>query len=429
MTEPISQAASAPAKLSQSEVVVAEWRQAWRPGLAALIEGSISYSLYPSISSLFVEPLEHQFGWTRGDIALVHSFGLIVAFAAPLIGWLTDRFGVRHILTLGLILFAGCYGLLALMRGSLAYYYIVYFFFSMVGFAASGVTFTRVLTGAFNHSRGTALAIARSGVALAGAVMPFILFPTIEHFGVAGGYLLLAGLQLFVALPLVRLWVPTRAEEVRGQGAIEPMQTWQYLLGVPKVRVLVFASMFNFAPVAALLSQMKPLAVSKGLDATLAVGAVSAIGIAAAAGALLSGILVDRFWAPAVAFTLNVLPAIGCLLLFSDQVPPSLFYGAVLLIGLGLGAEIDIVAFMIARYFGLGSYATIYGLSTLGIGLITAFGTPLIGWAYDAFGNYDAALVVSSVSFCVAALFYLAMGRYPLSITDKRRQERIRADP
>jgi predicted MFS family arabinose efflux permease len=174
----------------------------------------------------------------------------------------------------------------------------------------------------------------------------------------------------------------------------------------------------NYVPVVSLLSQMKPLAVSKGLDAATAVGAVSAMGLAAAAGALLSGVLVDRFWAPAVAFVLNALPAIVCLVLLQGQVPPAVFLGAVVLVGLGQGAEIDIVAFMIARYFGLRSYATIYGLSTLGIALGVACGATLIGRAYDAFGNYDIALMAASASFAIASVLYLAMGRYPPEAPD-----------
>lgn len=76
---------------------------------------------------------------------------------------------------------------------------------------------------------------------------------------------------------------------------------------------------------------------------------------------------------------LNALPAVGCLFLLNDSVPAAVFYGAILLIGLGQGAEIDIVAFMIARYFGLRSYGTIYGLSTLGIALGVALGASAIG--------------------------------------------------
>ena len=400
--------------LSQFRLIASEWRHAWRPGVAALLAGSLGYSLYAAVSSLFVEPLQQQFGWSRGDIAMVHSFGLVIAFIAPLIGRMTDRHGVRPILSAGLLLTAIGYGLLASMAGSLGYYYGAHFFFSLVGMATTGITVTRILSGAFEATRGTALAIARSGLAVGGALMPMALFPTIMRFGTAGGYLLLAAFILLVALPLVWFWVPSRAVEAKAGRAAQPgADSARMLLANGKVRILIAASVLNYVPVVALLSQMKPLAVDKGLDAVAAVGAVSVMGAAAAGGALLSGLLVDRFWAPAVAFVLNIAPAIGCLLLLQHDVPPALFYSAVLMIGLGQGAEIDIVAFMIARYFGLRSYATIYSLSTLGIALGVALGASLIGRAYDHFGNYDAALVAASGSFFVAALFYLAMGRYP----------------
>lgn len=405
---------------SHTGLVLAEWRKAWRPGVAALVAGSFGYSLFSAVSSLFVEPLQAQFGWSRGDIAFVHSFGLITAFAAPVVGRLTDRKGVRPVLLLGLLLTALGYVLLSLMKGSLTYYYVVYFLFSMAGMATTGITVTRVISGAFERTRGTALALARSGLAIAGAVVPQILFPVIVHAGTQGGYLILGGLILLLAFPLVWLWVPSRAADLRAGRILvhAPADGWLLLLGKPKVRILIAASVFNYVPVVSLLSQMKPLAISKGLDAVTAVGAVSMMGLAAACGALLSGVLVDRFWAPAVAFVLNALPAVGCLFLLQVDVPPAIFLGAVVLVGLGQGAEIDIVAFMIARYFGLRSYATIYGLSTLGIALGVACGASLIGLAYDAFGNYDVALMAASASFALASVLYLSMGRYPRAVPD-----------
>lgn len=402
-------------RISHGRLVASEWKRAWRQGVAALLAGSLGYSLYPALSSLFVEPLQHQFGWSRGDIAFVHSFGLVTAFVAPVIGRLTDHHGVRPILSAGLVLTVIGYLLLAMMRGSLGYYYAAYFLFSMAGMATTGITVTRILSGAFERTRGTALAIGRSGLAAAGALMPMLLFPVISRFGTTGGYLMLGGIILLLPLPLIRLWLP-RGQRTSGRlhaAALGGAEPWRILLSRPKVRILIAASVFNYVPVVALLSQMKPLAVEKGLDAMAAVGAVSVMGTAAAAGALLSGVLVDRLWAPAVAFILNLAPALGCLLLLQQDVPPALFYGAVLMIGLGQGAEIDIVAFMIARYFGLRSYATIYSLSTLGIALGVAVGASLIGRAYDHFGNYDVAIMAASASFALAAIFYLAMGRYP----------------
>jgi hypothetical protein len=83
------------------------------------------------------------------------------------------------------------------------------------------------------------------------------------------------------------------------------------------------------------------------------------------------------------------------------------------LIGLAQGAEINIVAYMTARYFGMAAYAIIYGLCVAAIGISSALGGVLFGKAYDYFGGYHQALLVSAGFFLVSALSYLAMGRYP----------------
>lgn len=399
---------------SQLGLVIEEWRAAWRPGFASLIGGSLSYSLYMTMSSLFVEPLQDAFGWSRGEIAVANYAGLITAFAAPLVGGLVDRLGVKPVLLTGLLMTSLCYVFLSLVGGSLGYYYATYFLLNLFGMATTGITFTRIITGAFHRTRGTALALARSGLAIAGALMPLLLYPMIATFGPMGGFLTLGAFVLFVSTPLVFFWVPHQ-KNARAEISIvkELSDRWKVLLSQPKVRIICLAAMLNYAPVVAIMTQLKPMGVEKGLEPAMAVGAVSLLGMAAAAGALLSGVLVDRFWAPAVAFTLNILPAIGCLVLLQADVPPALFYGSVILIGLGQGAEIDIVAFMIARYFGLNSYSSIYGLSTMCIALGVAVGSSLIGQAYDLFGNYNIALICCSISFALAAVFYLAMGRYP----------------
>ena len=125
---------------SQIAEIAVEWKRSWRPGIASLVGGSLSYSLYSGVSSLFVEPMQSQFGWSRGDIAFVHAFGLVTAFTAPVVGQIVDRLGVRPVLSTGLLLTAIGYALFALMGGSLTYYYTVYFFFSMFGMATTGIT-------------------------------------------------------------------------------------------------------------------------------------------------------------------------------------------------------------------------------------------------------------------------------------------------
>ncbi len=66
----------------------------------------------------------------------------------------------------------------------------------------------------------------------------------------------------------------------------------------------------------------------------------SLVGIAAVAGRLLGGVLVDRFWAPAVGTVILTLGAVACRF--------SMACIAILLLGLTSGVEFDLMAYLVA---------------------------------------------------------------------------------
>ena len=78
-----------------------------------------------------------------------------------------------------------------------------------------------------------------------------------------------------------------------------------------------------------------------------------------------------------------------------------------------MGAEIDIVAYMVARYFGVRSFSTLHGVAVFFIAFAGALGASMLGVTYDRFGNYDAALMAIAACFLAAGCIYLLMGRYP----------------
>ena len=69
---------------------------------------------------------------------------------------------------------------------------------------------------------------------------------------------------------------------------------------------------------------------------------------------------------------------------------------AAVLIGLSLGAEIDLLAYLATRYFGLRSFGSIYGLLFAAILAGTATGPVVFGLGYEITGSY-----VSILAFCV----------------------------
>ncbi len=85
----------------------------------------------------------------------------------------------------------------------------------------------------------------------------------------------------------------------------------------------------------------------------------------------------------------------------------------VMLVGIGAGAEFDLAAFLVSRYFGMRDYGRLFGIH---LGLITLASTLapwLFGQLYRGTGTYQTTLMVCGVIFLVGALVLLTLGRYP----------------
>jgi hypothetical protein len=85
---------------------------------------------------------------------------------------------------------------------------------------------------------------------------------------------------------------------------------------------------------------------------------------------------------------------------------------AAILLGLGIGAEGDIMAYLTSRYFGMAHYGVIYGcilaFFTLGSGL----GPWIMAHAFDAFRVYSAGLIGLGIALLVAIILTVTLGSY-----------------
>ena len=113
--------------------------------------------------------------------------------------------------------------------------------------------------------------------------------------------------------------------------------------------------------VSALVVHLVPYLVDRGLRGSQAASVVSLMGVGVLAGRLLAGCLIDRFFAPRVALLLFSVTAAGCLLLLLEGT--ELASLTAFLIGLSLGAEVDMISFLTSRYFGMTRYGFVYAVT------------------------------------------------------------------
>ena len=86
---------------------------------------------------------------------------------------------------------------------------------------------------------------------------------------------------------------------------------------------------------------------------------------------------------------------------------------ATFFVGIGAGAEFDVAAYLVSRYFGLRDYGRLFGVH---VGMITtgaASATWVAGSIYKATGSYSTMLALCAGAFVIGALMLLPLGRYP----------------
>lgn len=159
------------------------------------------------------------------------------------------------------------------------------------------------------------------------------------------------------------------------------------------------------------VTHLVPLLTDRGFSPARATGLLSLAGLALIAGRTLSGFLLDRVHAPYVAAGFFTAPMLGIVTLLLTSRPEADAIAAVL-VGMGLGAEVDLIAFLISRYLGMRYFGEIYGyffaIFMLGAGL----GPYLMGVSFDRAGSYQLMLGCSVLGLAVASVLMLQLGSY-----------------
>jgi len=152
-----------------------------------------------------------------------------------------------------------------------------------------------------------------------------------------------------------------------------------------------------------------------GLEPSALKAVLPLLGMFVIAGRLLGGWLMDRFFAPHVACVLFALPLVAVLLLLNASALLSSSLLALLVVtglGLSVGLEYDLLAFLVARYFGQRAfgaiYATLYSAFALGAG----FAATIYAAVNDALHSYDRILVLGAVGMAAGAVMLLRLGPY-----------------
>lgn len=404
-----------------------EWRAGWRVVAGAAVGVGTGSGLYQYVSSLFIPNLQAEFGWSRGDIATATAVGLIGALSAPLIGRLADRRGILPVIVVCVVAVCLAHLMMSGQTGALWQYMLLAGVLSTAAPGCTSLVYTRAVQGWFDRGRGMALGVVSAGLSLSALLVTPLLEHIIGAYGWRAGYLLLALLAGPIALPIVLATVrsaPPAAIEYPPPASVLPKGgTLRAAIKTRSFWLLALIMVLINAPAGGILTQLAPLLIAKGLPSSAAGLLVALFAGSVLVGRIGIGFLFDRVSPRHVAGFVTAASAVGCLMLLPTH--PGLLVAAVavILVGMMQGAETDVLAYFIARVFGLKAYNSIYGLlftiSLFGI----AIGVLGFGELYDLTGSDNAALIAAAVMLAGATLAYFFMPQIRASIESERPDE------
>jgi len=381
--------------------------------------------------SVFYPAIVEEFGWGRGNTALMFSIAILVyGLVAPVAGGLVDRFKPRLVLPVG----AGIMGggiILCSLATSQWQFYLLYGVVAAIGFSLVGWTpVTAIISNWFVKKRGLVFGILGAGFGgslVAASIAQFL----ISSFGWQTAYVIIGVLPIAVIVPLCSFLI-YRSPRDKGllpdgetqkspgsQGLDEP-ETVAGLEGkwagtswtLPRaLKTHQFWLLFLIAFF--LLGLAEQIAIAHqvyffrdiGYEPMMAASIFSVFGVAFILGNLCS-FLSDRLGREKVFIPSCLLSAgaVSLLFLMSDTSQPWMPFLFAVCFGLGLGAAAPVFYATVADLFHGRHFGSIQGTVVLGFSLGGAIAPWLAGFLHDKTGSYFVSFIILLASLLVSVV-------------------------
>jgi OFA family oxalate/formate antiporter-like MFS transporter len=376
--------------------------------------------------SVFVAPLEKEFGWKRTDTSMVFTIAIFMTgFTFLLSGWIYDKWGPSFCATAGGTLASlGFY--MSAYTHSLPYLLIC---FGVIGGFGAGLGCAVVIPTVakwFPDKRGLAMGLIVGAYGASSAIFgPLAANVLIPKYGLNTTFKIL-GLIFFLMTMIGALSLKNPGSSLRPEDWLPTQGTLASIRQFTASQVLR-TSTFKFVWLAyalgasaglMVISQLVPFSTSRGISSkSLATIALIAGALGNVLGRIFSGWMSDMLGRLNVLRLMIAISAITMPLLYASGDNVWAFYGAVILIYYCYGTLLSVNAALCPDFWGIQHVGLINGMMFTAWGVAGVIGPRIGGLLYDKYQNYRIAFYTAAVLAMVALIFEF-LAEQPLNSAD-----------
>ena len=369
--------------------------------------------------SVFVLPLEKEFGWTRAQTSWVFTIA-IVCFALSFIvaGRIQDLKGPRLCAAIGGVLVSAGF-ILASFTNSLTGLYLAFGVIVGLGNGFGYATPTPVGSKWFPDKRGLVIGLMVGGYGAGSAILGPLATqmvanmgwrPTFQLLGAVFFVMTMAGTAL-LKNPPPRLssaeLAAIRAAAIAGRD-----MTTRDMLATPTFYALWVAFCLGTTAGLMTISQLVPFARHAGMTATVAAFAITVGAFGNAGGRILSGWMSDSLGRIRTLQTMILISAVAMPILFFVQQQVIPFYILVAVVYWCYGTQLSVFASTTADFYGTKNLGMNYGVLFTAWGAAGILGPAIAARVFDRFGDYRYAFFIAS-ALALVAVASLTIARPP----------------
>ena len=363
--------------------------------------------------SVFVAPLEKEFGWKRADTSQVFTWAVVVfAISFILAGRLQDKLGPFWVsITGGLLVSVGFF--LCAFTSSLTYLIVCFGLLGGIGNGFGYATPIPVMAKWFPDRRGLAVGLAVAGYgggsAIFGPLANLKLIPaygwrtTFEILGVIFFVMTMIGSFLLKNPPVGYKptgWTPAPAS--KSAATTHEFKPGE-VVATPTFYFMWIAYALGTSAGLMVISQLVPFAKSQGVSsAALATMGLFVGAIGNASGRILSGWISDALGRLNVLRLMIAISAVAMPVLYAVGANVTLLYVVVFGVYWCYGTQLSVNASTTSDFWGTKNAGINYGLLFTAWGVAGIIGPRIGGVLFDKYKNYKAAFYTAAVLAVIA---------------------------